>query len=144
MRLANIFQLGVKELRGLMRDPALLLLIVYAFTLNIYTAATAEPETLNKAAVAIVDEDRSPLSNRIVDAFFPPYFLPPTLIVQPEMDRRMDAGIDTFALDIPPNFQRDLLAARREITLARAHGAHSSRDCAAEEAVLKVRPASAL
>ena len=26
------------------------------------------------------------------------------------MDRRMDAGLDTFALDIPPNFQRDLLA----------------------------------
>ena len=43
-----------------------------------------------------------------------------------------------------PAFQRDLLAARREITLARAHGAHSSRDCAAEEAVLKVRPARAL
>ncbi|KIP87651.1 phosphatase [Stenotrophomonas maltophilia] len=43
-----------------------------------------------------------------------------------------------------PAFQRDLLAARREITVARAQGAHSSRDCAAEEAVLKVRPASAL
>lgn len=43
-----------------------------------------------------------------------------------------------------PAFQRDLLAARREISLARAQGAHSSRDCAAEEAVLKVRPASAL
>ena len=43
-----------------------------------------------------------------------------------------------------PAFQRDLLAARREISRARAQGAHSSRDCAAEEAVLKVRPASAL
>ncbi len=29
------------------------------------------------------------------------------------MDRRMDAGLDTFALDIPPNFQRDLLAGRQ-------------------------------
>src|SRR5690606_31128298 len=29
-----------------------------------------------------------------------------------EMDARMDAGLDTFALDIPPNFQRDLLAGR--------------------------------
>jgi ABC-2 type transport system permease protein len=28
------------------------------------------------------------------------------------MDTRMDAGSDTFALDIPPNFQRDLLAGR--------------------------------
>jgi ABC-2 type transport system permease protein len=28
------------------------------------------------------------------------------------MDARMDAGLDTFALDIPPNFQRDLLAGK--------------------------------
>ncbi len=43
-----------------------------------------------------------------------------------------------------PAFQKDLLAARREIAAARAKGLHASRDCAAEEAVLKVRPASAL
>jgi hypothetical protein len=29
------------------------------------------------------------------------------------MDTRMDAGLDTFALDIPPEFQRDLLIGRR-------------------------------
>lgn len=43
-----------------------------------------------------------------------------------------------------PMFQRDLLAARREIDAARRAGQQSSRDCAAEEAVLQVRPASAL
>jgi acid phosphatase (class A) len=41
-------------------------------------------------------------------------------------------------------FQRDLLAARSEITAARKAGVHSSRNCTAEEAVLKVRPQSAL
>jgi acid phosphatase (class A) len=41
-------------------------------------------------------------------------------------------------------FNKDLLAARREIAAARKAGLHSSRDCAAEEAVLKVRPESAL
>jgi ABC-2 type transport system permease protein len=70
------------------------------------------PETLNRAAIGIVDEDRSPLSARIVDAFYPPYFLPPAMITQAEMDARMDSGTDTFALDIPPEFQRDLLAGR--------------------------------
>lgn len=29
-----------------------------------------------------------------------------------EMDTRMDAGMDTFALDIPPDFERDVLAGR--------------------------------
>lgn len=112
MRAANIGHLGIKELRGLARDPVMLVLIVYAFTLAIYTAATAMPETLNRAAIAIVDEDRSPVSSRIAGAFYPPYFLPPRMIGQPEMDSRMDWGLDTFALDIPPNFQRDLLAGR--------------------------------
>ena len=55
MRIANILNLGIKELRGLARDPILLVLVAYSFTLSIYTAATAMPETLNRAAIAIVD-----------------------------------------------------------------------------------------
>jgi ABC-2 type transport system permease protein len=112
VRGANILRLGVKELRGLRRDPMLLFLIAYAFTLSIYTASRAIPETLNRAPIGIVDEDQSPVSVRISTAFYPPYFTPPQLITPQEMDTRMDAGIDTFALDIPPDFQRDLLAGR--------------------------------
>ena len=70
------------------------------------------PETLSKAPIAIVDEDRSQLSARISSAFYLPYFLPPAMVTQAEMDSRMDAGIDTFALNIPPDFQRDVLAGR--------------------------------
>ena len=112
MRVANTVQLGIKELRGLARDPILIVLIVYAFTLSIYTAATAMPDTLTNAAIAVVDEDQSPVSSRILTAFYPPYFASPKVISQYEMDRRMDNGLDTFALDIPPDFQRDLLAGR--------------------------------
>lgn len=112
MRLDNILHLGVKELWGLVRDPILLTLIVYSFTLAIYTAATSAPETLYKAPIAIVDEDRSPLSTQIIGAFYPPYFLRPKLITLAEMDSRMDAGLDTFALVVPPEFQRDVLAGR--------------------------------
>lgn len=113
MRPVNILYLGIKEFYSLLRDPVMLALIVYAFTVSIYSHAKAIPETLNKAPIAIVDEDRSPLSARIINAFFPPYFLPPKLISPAEMDARMDAGLDTFALDIPPNFQRDLLHGRK-------------------------------
>ncbi len=112
MRPAHIFQLGIKELRGLLRDRMLLILIVYSFTIAIYTASKAVPEVLNQAAIAVVDEDQSPASSRIIAAFHPPYFLIPKLISQSEMDNRMDAGLDTFALDIPPDFQRDLLAGK--------------------------------
>ncbi|WGR72298.1 MULTISPECIES: ABC transporter permease [unclassified Bradyrhizobium] len=112
MRAGNIVQLGVKELRGLLRDPMMLALIVYAFTVSIYTSSRAQPETLNQAALAIVDEDRSPAATRIITAFSPPYFTVPRLIPQSDIMARMDAGLDTFALNIPPNFQRDLLAQR--------------------------------
>lgn len=113
MRIYNIIQLGIKELRSLARDPIMLVLIVFAFTISVYSGATAMPETLNKAPIAIVDEDQSPLSARIVDSFYPPHFIPPVMITPAEMDARMDAGIDTFALNIPPEFQRDLLAGRQ-------------------------------
>lgn len=113
MRAATIFHLGIKELRSLIRDPMMLVLIGYAFTFSVYTAATAMPETLHKAPIAIVDEDHSPLSARIAGAFYPPHFMPPRFISQAGMDARMDAGLDTFALDIPPGFQRDLLAGRQ-------------------------------
>lgn len=117
MRGPNILNLGIKELRSLARDPMMLVLIVYSFTLAVYTAATAIPETLNNASIAIVDEDRSPLSGRIASAFYPPFFLPPVLITSAEVDARMDAGLDTFALEIPPNFQRDILAGRQPAIL---------------------------
>jgi ABC-2 type transport system permease protein len=90
----------------------MLVLILWSFTAAIYAAATAIPETLNRASIAIVDEDRSPLSARIAGAFYRPYFLPPSSITAAEMDQRLDEGRDTFALGIPPNFQRDVLAGR--------------------------------
>lgn len=112
MRIANIVHLGYKELYCLIRDPILLLLIGYAFTIGVYSAAIAMPDSLNRAPIAIVDEDDSPLSARIAAAFYPPHFLYAVMINHREMDARMDAGLDTFAINIPPNFQRDLLAGR--------------------------------
>ena len=68
-KIKNIVQLGFKELRGLMRDPLLLGLILYTFTVGVYVAATATPDSISNAALAIVDEDNSQLSQRIADAF---------------------------------------------------------------------------
>lgn len=111
--LLNIFHLGVKELRSLARDTVMLVLIGFSFTAMVYLTATGLPESLHKAPIAIVDEDRSPLSSRIVNAFYPPHFLAPVLIDQYAMDPSMDVGLYTFVLDIPPDFQRDVLAGRQ-------------------------------
>ena len=111
-KLKNILRLGRKELWSLVRDPVMLILIIYVFTLSIYSAATAQPETMHNATIAIVDDDRSALSGRIANAFYPPEFVHPQLISQAEMDAGMDRGDYTFTLHIPSSFQRDVLAGR--------------------------------
>jgi ABC-2 type transport system permease protein len=109
---ANIGRLGVKELWSLARDPLMLALIAYTFTVSIYISATAMPETLHKAPIAIVDEDGSPLSARIASAFYGPRFLPPAMIPLSGIDAGMDSGSYTFVLDIPPDFQADVLSGK--------------------------------
>jgi ABC-2 type transport system permease protein len=108
--IGNIYRLGVKELWSLIRDPMMLVLIVYTFSISIYVAATAMPEGMHNAAIAIVDEDGSALAARIASAFYPPHFKTPVMISLSEIDAGMDSGEYTFVLDIPPNFQRDVLA----------------------------------
>ena len=110
---SNIFYLGIKELRSFMHDRLLLVLVAYAFSLGIHMASTAQPEALQHAPIAIVDEDQSPLSQRIAAAFYPPHFTHPRMIGRSQMDRGLDEGDYTFALNIPPDFQRDLLAGRK-------------------------------
>lgn len=111
-RLANIYRLGIKELRSLLADKVLLALIVWAFSGAIYEAATGVSQQLNNAPVAIVDEDRSPLSGRIADALYPPYFRRPALISLAEVDPAMDQSKYSFVLVVPANFQRDAAAGK--------------------------------
>ncbi len=111
--LANIFRLGLKELRSLWADKVLLVLIVWAFTGGIYSAAKGVSQELRNAPVAVVDEDRSPLSARLIGALTPPYFKTPDLISMAQMDRALDQGRYSFSLVIPANFQRDLKEGRR-------------------------------
>ena len=112
IRSKNVLRLGVKELWSLVRDPIMLVLIVFFFTVSIYAAATAMPESLNNAPIAIVDEDGSPLSARIIASFYPPHFMTPVMVSLADIDPGMDKGEYTFVLDIPPGFQRDVLAGR--------------------------------
>ena len=112
-RLSNIYHLGIKELFSLRYDPVMLFLIIYSFTFSVYMIAKGNVTGVVNAAVAIVDEDHSQLSQRINDALLAPQFLPPAQISLVEIDAAMDAGRYTFVIDIPPDFQSDILAGRR-------------------------------
>lgn len=111
-RLSNIYHLGVKELFSLRHDPVMLVLIVWAFSASVYMAASGLSHELNNASLAIVDEDRSPLSMRISAAFLAPQFRPPQSIALDQVDPAMDGGRYTFVVIIPRGLEEDLLAGR--------------------------------
>jgi len=110
--LSTIFWLSTKEVRSFLSDWALLGLMIYSFSLAIIAQAQSNAQELRNASLGVVDEDRSELSQRIVAAFLPPYFKPPQPVQQVDVDRLMNTGRYTFILDIPPHFQRDVVAGR--------------------------------
>ncbi len=110
--LRHTWFLGLKEFRSLAGDKAMLFLIIFMFTGAVYSDARSRPESLFRAAVAVVDEDQSQLSERIIAALHPPQFIEPVRVSLADMDRGMDAGLYTFLINIPPGFQRDVLAGK--------------------------------
>lgn len=112
-RLRIILRLCGKEITSLLRDRVLFVFMLYACTLMVYAQATGTSHDLVRASIGIVDEDRSMLSRRIADAFLPPRFQPPVALASDAVDHAMDQARFTFVLDIPPDFEADLLAGRK-------------------------------
>jgi ABC-2 type transport system permease protein len=109
----NVYRLGLKELISLRHDVVLVVLICYFFSYAVYAPSKGTQMELVNASVAVVDEDQSVLSRRIIDALLPPFFRPPARIGLDEIDAAMDSGRFTFVLDIPPDFQADVERGRR-------------------------------
>src|SRR5271157_1280781 len=112
-KLENIFWLGTKELRSFLSDFVLLGFVIYAFSLAVIAQAQRNSQEVHNASVAMVDEDNSELSRRITHAFLPPYFQTPKPIAERDIVALMNLGKYTFVVDIPPNFQRDVLGRRQ-------------------------------
>jgi ABC-2 type transport system permease protein len=110
--LLNTLWLGLKEIKSLLSDKVLMVFVVYAFTLAIYTQATGTSNEVNNASIAFADEDDSALSKQLFNAFFPPRFQYPVLIEPTEVETAMDRGLYMFVVTVPPRFERDLRAGR--------------------------------
>lgn len=111
--LSNVFRLGLKELSSLRADPALIILILYVFTVAVYSVATGAKLEVANASVAYVDYDRSALTRRILGAILPPTFNAPEQISANQINSMMDKGRYVFVLSFPPNFEADVLAGRQ-------------------------------
>ena len=112
-RLAHIYRLGLKELTSLRHDRVLLIFLLYAFSVAIYMPAKGSIIGVHNASVAIVDEDHSAFSRKFTDALLPPEFHAPAALAYSQMDSALDNADFTFVLNVPPNFQSDLLAGRQ-------------------------------
>lgn len=109
---SNIYWLGTKELRAFSHDVVLFALVIWAFSLSVISIAQSSFQDLHNASLGIADEDHSELSRRITHAFLPPYFNPPRPIIERDIEPLMNTGQLTFAINIPPNFERDMLGGR--------------------------------
>ena len=109
----NIYRLVIKELRSIRADPMMLVLVAYAFSVAVYTVATGASTEARDLTIGVVDEDQSDLSGRLLGALNPPLIKRAVLINANEIDRNMDDGRLVFVLEIPPRFERDLLAHRQ-------------------------------
>jgi ABC-2 type transport system permease protein len=110
--LSTIFWLSTKEVRSFFRDWVLFGLVIYSFSIAIIAQAQSNTQELRNASIAVVDEDHSELSRRIIRAFLPPYFKSVEEIGLGEVDHLMNIGKFTFVIDVPPHFERDVLNGR--------------------------------
>jgi ABC-2 type transport system permease protein len=109
---SNIWRLMIKELYGVRSDPIMLAMVAYSFTIAIYAVATGAKVEATNLSVGIVDEDRSDLSRRIRYSLAPPTFKPAVEISAKEIDPGMNSQRFLFVIEIPPNFESDILAGR--------------------------------
>src|SRR6476646_2368134 len=108
--LLNVFRLVIKELRSIRADPTMLILVAYAFSISVNTVATGAVTEATNLSVGIVDEDGSDLSRELAEGLVGPTFQPAVQIRASEIDSKMDKGEMLFVVEIPPNFQADILA----------------------------------
>jgi ABC-2 type transport system permease protein len=113
IHLQNIYRLVIKELRSIRADPMMLVLVVYAFSVAVYTVATGASTEARDLTIGVVDEDQSDLSRRLLDALNPPLIKRSVLISANEIDANLNGGRLVFVLEIPPRFEKDLLSGRQ-------------------------------
>ncbi|NVK13207.1 MAG: ABC transporter permease [Rhodobacteraceae bacterium] len=111
-RLSCIFWLGLKEMMSLRRDWVMMALLAWSFTLAPVMEATGVATSVNNASIAFADEDNSPLSRTLAEAFFPPEFQPVVQVAPGTGAARMDAGDFLFVVAVPPGFEKDVRAGR--------------------------------
>jgi ABC-2 type transport system permease protein len=108
MNLRNLSVLTRKEIRSVLGDIVLIILMVYFFTGAVYTSARGAATDVRNASVAVIDHDRSELTASIVSAILPPRFKKPEYITDADADWLLDMARFVFIIDFPSDFEKNL------------------------------------
>lgn len=111
--LRDVFFLGLKEFASLRHDRVMLVLVVYALSIAVVLVARGVKLEVSNAAIAVVDQDRTQLTERLIDAIPRRFFQAPVEVDADAVDAAVDAGRYTFVVEFPPGFEADVLAGRR-------------------------------
>lgn len=114
-RVENIFWLVGKELKSVLGDPVMVILILWSFVAAVMLEASGAGDTVRNAAIAVVDEDRSPLTRQIEAALIPPWFQVPIAMTADQAGAAMDRGEIMFALAFPPDFAAGAIAGKSPV-----------------------------
>ncbi|MDD2658217.1 MAG: ABC transporter permease [Methylococcales bacterium] len=112
--LDRIIAMTIKELKQLIRDPVLLLIIAYFFTADVYMAASGVTLNLHNAPIMVIDHDHSSASRELIYRFREPYFdFKGEISNKNEAENLLNTGKIVAVLDIPENFQSFLFQGKQ-------------------------------
>lgn len=116
-----------KEVLQFLRDPILMLILVYAFILGVRNAGTSVSMQIEHAPIAFIDNDRTPASRELIHRFQEPWFAPKGVISGGrEGQKLLDSGKVMAVLDIPPQFEQSLLRGDPESVQLQLDASNSS------------------
>lgn len=116
-----------KELLQFLRNPVILIFLIYSFTFSIYDSAVSIRRDLRNAATVVLDNDHSRESRELIHRFREPYF---RRLPAPDSGegatRMLDTGEAMLVLDVPPQFDRDLRQGRTARVQLQLDGSHAN------------------
>lgn len=113
--LKNVFWLFGKELKSVIGDTVMVILILWSFVVAVMLEASGAGDTVSNAAIAIVDQDQSALSRQISAGLVAPWFQTPVAMTPQQADTAMDTGQIMFILSFPSNFAADVIAGKTPV-----------------------------
>jgi ribosome-dependent ATPase len=125
----RIWALARRESMELVRDPIRIAFALAGPLILAVAMGLGISFDIEDVRYAVFDQDRSQESQGLRDAFANSRYFSqqPTLSSQDELDRRLMAADISFAIGIPPDFGRDLVAGRQPELAVWLDGANSFR-----------------